>query len=435
MKSSFQTILLIVFVAVFVTAVAIFSGLFSSNKSNTSTEPSGTVLIWGVLPSDQMQRYVGGFNAQGIGYTLIYVEHSPETFAQALTNALADEVPPDVVFVNSEIFSQFKNKIYLIPYTVYSERAYRDTNVDGAKIFLTEEGIVAIPLLVDPLVVYYNKDILAAGNFALPPRTWTDVSRAVNLFTKRDIRNNISQSTIALGETSNISHFRDILSAFFIQAGNPIIIDNLTTGIGEAVLASRGRDGVGSLADSISFYTAFSNPNNAIYSWNRALPESIDMFLSGKMAFYIGRASELFTIQARNPNLNFDVIELFQPDNLVRPLTFGSFIGAGVLKASTNLNTAYAYVASLSASKDTVDDLSKRFSLPPVRRDLLLVQQNNPYVSVFFKAALSAFAWPDPNMVGTEQVFRAMIQDINSGRSDIDTAINEANRNLQSNIR
>ena len=128
------------------------------------------------------------------------------------------------------------------------------------------------------------------------------------------------------------------------------------------------------------------------------------------------------------------VKELFQTTANPRPITFGSFLGVGILKASTNLITAYAASGVLS-SKDAVDAFSKRLSLPPVRRDLLLVPQTNPYVAVFFRAAVASFAWQDPNPVATEKIFRDMITNVTSGRANATTAISDAARNIQSSIR
>lgn len=436
MKSSFQTIILIVFIGAFVVAVVAFSGILGgSTAPATSSEPQGQVSVWGIVPNDLMSTYVSDFNAEGSGYTIAYEQHSPESFYQDLIVALANNASPDVVIFSSELFSQFKDKLYTIPYQAYSERTFRDTAVDGAQLFLTKEGVLGLPLAVDPLVVYYNKDILASQNFVIPPRTWSNLSASVPILTKRTTQNTISQSTIALGEADNVDHYRDILSALFLQTGNSIVANDPTTG-SPVVTLTDGGSAVGTLptADALSFYTSFANPTSATYSWNRSLPESLQQFLAGKSAFYIGRASELFIIQAQNPNLNFDVMELFQPENAARSITYGSFIAVGIMKSAPNFTAAYA-AAGVMASPEGVDALSKRFSLPPARRDLLLVAQQNPYVSVFFKAALSAFSWPDPNSTATNNVFRAMIQNVNSGRNDAQTAIYEATRDLQTTAR
>ncbi len=347
MKSSFQTILIIVFVIGFVVAIAIFSGLFSSSTSKTaSTTPTGQVVVWGVLPSEAMQSYVDNFNSQNYGYTLSYSYHNPATFYQDLIVALANGGSPDLVITSSESISQIQSKLYDIPYSAYTERQFRDTNIDGAQIFLTTNGISGLPLLVDPLVVYYNKDILAANNFVIPPKTWNDLQAAVPIFTKRDSQNHITQSTIALGEADNILHARDILSALFLQAGDSIVAYDTSTSSNQVTLADGGTGaGAGATAQlpavqSLTFYTSFANPTNSNYTWNNSLPESLQNFLAGKSAFYIGRASELFSIQSENPNLNFDVTQLFQTANATRPITFGSFVAVGIMKNAPNMLAA-----------------------------------------------------------------------------------------------
>jgi ABC-type glycerol-3-phosphate transport system substrate-binding protein len=436
MKSTFQTILLIVFITGFVIALIVFSGLFSSAKKNTaSTTPEGTVVIWGVLPAEQMESYVDAFNITNQGYTLSYSHHDPAALSQDLLVALANQTPPDILMYSSELLFQLKDKLYTTPFAAYPERTFRDTYIDGAQLFLTSGGVLGMPLLVDPLVVYYNRDLLAGSNFLVPPTTWTTLQQTVPIFTKHDAKNNLLQSAIALGTAQNTNHARDILSALYLQTGNAIVSYDSTRNVPVVSLAT-APEGVDTppTAQALDFYTSFSNPTNTNYSWNNALPNSLDYFLAGKSAFYIGRASELFTIQSRNPNLNFDVSELFQLENKTRSVTFGSFIAASMTKSSLNPVAAYAALKIFADAPGT-DTFSKQFSLPPTRRDLLLVQQQNPYVSVFFKAALSAFSWPDPDPIRTEEIFRGMITDVTSGRSSSTTAIYDANQDIQSIIR
>ena len=47
------------------------------------------------------------------------------------------------------------------------------------------------------------------------------------------------------------------------------------------------------------------------------------MFTSGKLAFYLGRASELFKIQSVNPNLSFDVSSMLQTRGTNTKRTYG----------------------------------------------------------------------------------------------------------------
>jgi ABC-type glycerol-3-phosphate transport system substrate-binding protein len=375
-----------------------------------------------------MQKYVDNFNSNNYGYTLDYSQHSPDTYYQDLINALADGQSPDLVLISSEQYTQFSSKLYTIPFAAYNERTFRDTNIDGAQIFLSATGVGALPLLVDPLVVYYNKDILASKNFLTPPQTWDDLQGAVPIFTKRDTHQQVTQSTIALGQAANIVHFRDILSTLFLQTGNSIVANKKVT-LTDSGTATEAPPAV----EALNFYTSFSNPSTNNYTWNSSLPEALQSFLAGKSAFYIGRASELFAIQSQNPNLNFDVARMFQSSGATRPVTYGSFLSVAMLAKAPNPVAAYA-AASQMATSANIDILSKQFSLPPVRRDLLQVAQTNPYVSVFFQAALSAFSWPDPNPASTNSIFRDMINNVNSNTADTQTAIYDATRDLQSTI-
>jgi ABC-type glycerol-3-phosphate transport system substrate-binding protein len=436
MKASFQAVIIFIFIFAFVAAVAIFSGIFSSNANKGSSTPEGRVLVWGTLDLSLMQKYVAEINGEGLGYTIEYVQHDPDRLVVDITNALADNIAPDLVLFPSELLLQLRNRLYAVPFAAYSERTFRDTFVDGASVFLSKDGILAMPLFVDPMVTYYNKNLLAGANFVTPPQTWTNLAQTVPLFTRRDARGNLTQSTIALGESQNIPHASDILSALFLQTGTPIVEYDPSVDTYAAVLnvGQTAAGGSSPAAEALTFYTSFANPTSAGYTWNRSLPDALSFFLSGRSAFYLGRASELFSIQQQNPNLNFDVQLLFQPEGATRPVTFGSFTAVGMLKAAPNPTAAYAALGAMARAKDT-DFFSKTFALPPARRDLLQVAQQNPYVAVFFRSTLGAFAWPDPNAAATRTAFRAMITSVNSGTNDANSAINEANSDLQSNIR
>lgn len=435
MKSSFQTIILVIFIAAFAAAILIFSGIIKVGSSSSSEEVTGSVVIWGVYPADSIQPYIDNLNITNNNIVITYVQKNPDTLSQELTAALADAVQPDIVISNSEEFFSIRNRTYVFPFESYPERTFRDTYVDGASLFLSPEGVLALPLLVDPLVVYYNKDLLAGQNYVVPPTTWSGLTQSISRFVKRDSRGVITQTALPLGEQSNITNFKEILSLLFLQTGNPITTLDQTTNRYQSVLIPfDGLEEVPPTLQALLFFTNFSNPTNTLFSWTRTLPSDLDMFLSGRSAFYIGKASELFTIQSRNPNLNFDVTSMFQPDEVVRPTTYGSFSSVAIVRTTRNFQAAYIVAGQLS-SQDFVSFISGALSLPPAQRSLLLLQQRNPYVQVFFNAALASFSWVDTNPQATDGIFRAMIQAVSSGRVSAAEALYEASRDLQFSIR
>lgn len=145
---------------------------------------------------------------------------------------------------------------------------------------------MAFPLLVDPLVVYYNKDILVSQNFVVPPTTWKNLQSSIPYFLKRDPKNAIVQTPLALGDETNVMHARDILSALFLQTGNPIVAYDPIRDQNTATL-SRSSSGGTTMptAEALNFYTSFANPTSSNYAWNSSLPSSLQMFLSGRSAF------------------------------------------------------------------------------------------------------------------------------------------------------
>ncbi len=430
MKFSFQTFLIGFFILAFIGAILIFSGIVKIGKSSTQ-DNAVSVSVWGIYPQSIIQPYFDKINSRNKTISLNYLEKSESSLKSDLINALANGLGPNIVISDSANLISFRDKLYTIPFATYNERLFRDTYIDGASIFLNKDGVIAIPMLVDPLVVYYNKDLLAGANYVIPPSSWESLLSSLPKFVKKDSKGAIISTSIGLGESANVNHFKDILSALFLQTGNPIVTLN-NNGVYESRLALGTSDSQTlPTAEALDFYTGFSNQATDRFSWSRTLPSTLDMFLSGKSAFYIGRASELFTIQSRNPNLNFDVTTMFQPKDAIRPITFGSFSGAGIIKSSPNFTASYTALGEIT-SKEFINYLSSNTALPSVRRDLLLAAQENPYVQAYFKSALSSFGWPDTDPQTTDEIFRAMIKSVNSGANTPIQAIYEASRNLQS---
>lgn len=434
MKTSFQTILLGAFILAFVFAVLVFSNVIKIGSKSDKASVGGTVTIWGIYPQGIMQDYLDSATAKNTEITVIYRQKNITTFRTDLIEALASGSGPDLVIADSEHIFSFKDKLYTIPYATYNERLYRDSFIDGASIFLNKEGVLAVPLTVDPMVLYYNKNLLAGQNYVVPPTTWTGLVQSLPRFVKKDARGVLTQTAIGLGEADNVNHFKDILSTLFLQTGNPVVTLNPITEAYEQKITTNitGGDELVT-AKALDFYTGFANQASSTFSWTRTLPSTLDTFLSGKSAFYIGRASELFNIQARNPNLSFDVTTVFQPEGATRPITYGVFSGVSIVKSTQNFTGAYSILGAMS-SKEFAQYLSSSISVPGARRDLLLEQQTNPYVQSYFKAALSAFAWPDLDSAGSEIIFRDMIRAVNSGRANSTQAIREGADNFQSSI-
>lgn len=432
--SNFQTILVAIFLAFFVFAVLIFSGVIKIGKSSDSTGSlQGKIVLWGTFPSSSITNAIDNMEGENKGLNIVYVKKDLDTYQQDIIEAFAKNGAPDLFIITPDMIQKNSNFIYKIPYASYPEKAFRDTFIDGADIYLDALGVIGFPLVVDPMVLYYNKDILSNEGIVSPIKTWDELFDVNSTLTKKDNSGVISQSMIALGQYGNVNNAKDILATLLIQNNNPIVErENNENGIVYASMlnSNPSRLSVSPMEAVIKFFIEFSNPSNTGYSWNRSLPNSLDMFTSGRLAFYLGKASELFKIESINPNLSFDVTEIPQIKNSSTKRTYGEIYSVVVNKKSSNMTSALGVASALSQG-DNVKNLSVSVSLPPASRTLLSDKPTNPYLFTFFNGALISRSWLDPNKIESDSIFKELIENVLSNNLSVNAAISKAQGQLE----
>ena len=201
-----------------------------------------------------------------------------------------------------------------------------------------------------------------------------------------------------------------------MQYGNPVTYRN-TSGAVSSALSDGIFLGLESSVPALNLFTQFSNPSGKNYSWNRSLPNTKSSFLSGTLATYFGFASEIKDIRQKNPNLDFDVTSIPQKINSGSRATFGSMYGFSIVRSSSNIATAFSVISSL-VDKSSLDIMVNLTYLPPVRRDMISLGSQDPYLSIFFDSALISRAWLDSNKIESNNIFQRMIESVTSGRSE-----------------
>lgn len=431
--NNFQTILVAVFLSFAVFAVLIFSGLIKIGGSASTSGLQGKVIVWGTFSNSDVKNSLNSIESANKNLSLSYVSKDSATYSQDLIEAFANGNGPDLFIISPEMIEKNANFIYKIPYISYPEKTFTDSYIDGASIYLDSEGIIGLPLVVDPMVMYYNKDILSNEGIVNPPKTWDELFTLNPKLTIRNDSGTISRSMIAFGQYDNINNVKDILATLLIQNNNPIVervTDSANNVSYSAMLNSNPSNlSVTPMEAVIKFFIEFSNPSNTAYSWNRSLPNSLDMFTSGKLAFYLGRASELFNIESINPNLSFDVTQIPQIKDSATKRTFGEIYAIAVSKRSSNLAGAVGVAGNLSQGDDA-KNISTSLSLPPVSRALLSNKPQDPYLFTFFDSALISRSWVDPDSDKSNAIFKELIENTLSNNLNNSAAINKAQGQL-----
>jgi ABC-type glycerol-3-phosphate transport system substrate-binding protein len=431
--NNFQTILTAIFLALFIFAVLIFSGVLKiGSKTKDSGELKGRIVVWGTLQALDFYKVFEAASGENRDLTISYSKKSASTYQDSLIEAFANDTGPDLFLITPDMILKNKNFFYKIPYTSYPEKIYRDSFIEGAEIFLDTDGIIAFPIIVDPMVMYFNKNMLTNEGYATPPNYWDELFNLNKSLTKRENSGTILSSMIALGRYDNINNSKEILSTLLLQSGNSIIKKEENK-----YISLLGADTPGSsksvFETILTFVTEFSNPSTLAYSWNKTMPSSLDSFTNGKLAFYLGKGSELFKIQGANPNLSFDVTNILQTRG-TNKRTYGDIYGIAINKKSKNTGLSFS-VASLLTTGENAKNFSAALSLPPVLKSLLSENPIDPYLYSFYKSAIFAKSWVDPNPVTTNLIFRELFDNILSNKLEIEEAISKAQGQLSQTIK
>lgn len=418
----FQIVVLAGFGVLLIGGVALFA-MFGG----TSGEEVGSVTIWGTVERSSIEKVLVEMAGTDDSFQNVsYIEKSPATYRQELTEAIARGAAPDLAMIDDSDIVSFLGKIEPIPYSFMNQRTFADTYIDEASLFSGSQGIIGMPFLMDPLVMYWNRDLFAGAGVANYPKTWTELQAVAPRMTSLDGTAGVRRSAVALGTYDNVRHAKEIVSALLLQAGDPIV-RRADDGTLVNVFGLNNTGSPENPAEAVlRFYTNFANPSQASYSWNRALPDSFAAFTAGDLGVYFGFASEYRDIVSRNPNLSVGVATLPQTSVSRTPLTFGRLIALAVPRGAMN-PAGGAIIAERLSSEAAIAIVTAQTGLPPVRRDVLSADSSADSVgSVFAQSALIARSWYDPSPSQTSAIFRDMIESVISGRERLGDAVRSA---------
>lgn len=446
--STFQLVLLTSFGALAVAAVLIFALAIGGGGSSNV----GTVTIWGTFDEARIKTVLRA--AADVDDRLIqveYVQKDPATFEADLVNALASGTGPDLFFLRQDWAAHDATKTMHIPYSSLSRAQFQNTFLDAASPFLAEDGVIAVPIVADPLVLFWNRDLMGQAGYTTPPFYWDELFAMSQKLTKKSDTGAILKATIALGEFQNITNAKDILSTLILQAGGSITTRDAAGKLISAIAPQNtGSSAQQASLSALRFYTEFADPATDYYSWSRALPEARSSFAQGDLALYVGHASEAALIKQANPNLNFAPAPLPQVRNdqktaldtayvyaLAIPRTSHNPQGArtvAFILGAPGLSQGFASVLGMSSALRSVVTASgipnTPTTAPKTSLEQLLGQSSKSDTDLFNSQAAIARSWVDPDPSKTNDLFRAMIEDTTSGAQKINEVLLRADKQM-----
>jgi ABC-type glycerol-3-phosphate transport system substrate-binding protein len=401
-----------VFAALF--SILIFSGKLPIGQG--ATQAKGEVALWGTIPEQDMNKVVQEFNPKAESYRVTYREIPEAQFSQTLLEALANGTAPDLIIAPQEIILANQARLYPFPIASLSEKTYKDTYVDGASLFFNPSGAIALPVSIDPLVLFYNRTLFSKHGFANPPTYWDEIASIAPSLTLRDNKGGFLESAIALG-APNVSYIKDILMATVSELGQAPVITQLgadgtfvTTVTANTPTAAA--PSIYPLATAAMYFTQFADPTKGSYTWSQYGDSPDDAFVAEKLAMYIGYASELGTLRARNPKGDFDMTYFPQTRGYNTFTTGAKMYGIATLKTTKNAVTSFT-VESQFAGAGVSPAIAAAIGAVPAFRSY---STTTGLADVVARSMLVAHPWYDPFASQSLGLVNTMLGDIISGR-------------------
>ncbi|MDQ5962766.1 MAG: hypothetical protein QG653_573 [Patescibacteria group bacterium] len=411
-------------------AMLLFSGRLPIGK--TAKTPQGTITVWGTLPQSEMENFFFQYSSQFKGQEIKYRFIREEDFSATLVDALASSQGPDAIIAPYQKILEQAKRIYPFPVASFPEKTYRDMYVDGSSIFWTPQGALALPVSIEPMVLFFNRTLLAKHGVSLPPEYWDEFNDVTPKLTVKTPQGSFSESAIALGAYGNVPYVKDIVTTIIHQLGQVVVFRQINSegkAIGTVTANAPVQEGgdVFPLATGLRFFMEFSNPEKTRYTWNQFLPNAQDQFVAEKLALYVGYAGEAKTIRERNQRIDFDMTMLPQTRGYNTFVTGMKLYGMATLLQARNKELTFV-IQSQVASLPWSTALAQAIGATPPHRAYLSTQGIPDTIK---RSNLVARGWYDDKPEESASMFESMIRDVSGGRVDVSQAATQFVQRLQ----
>ena len=368
-----------------------------------------------------------------------------EDYEQELINALAEDRGPDIFMLHNTMLKKHLSKLEPLPpevtlpkvvtkgsfkkdVVVTRETIPSLTALDVKQRFvdvvaedvIIDDKIYGLPLYIDTLALYYNRDLLNSAGFAQPPQFWEQFQSMSAQLTKIGVDDALIQSGAALGTTNNIENATDILALLMMQTGAKM------TNVGKTGATFHLQTQEGSTKrnpgmEALRFYTDFARtPPTTAFSWSENEPNNLEAFSNGKLAFFFGYSYHLPLIKARTlGKLNFSIAPMVQIGNS-NPVNIANYWMPLVSKKSEHIDASWAFIEFITAPSRVNTFLSK-VKKPTAIRELIEKERSNEDLFAFAGQALTAKNWYyGKDIAVAKRAFEMMVKTALTVESDKD---------------
>lgn len=394
----------------------LFMGVIPGLRVRPPSAPPVELVVWGVFDSNQaIDALETSYRDRSSNVQVSYRQFDPSTYETELINALAAGTGPDVFMFQNTWLPKHINKITPVSETQLPYAEFRDAFPQViSEEFAPNKIIYASPLYLDTLAMFYNKDTFDKKGIAVPPKTWTEFTSAVQKLKEVNTQTSdiIKAGASIGGSNQSINRGTDLLTLIMLQSGAQMV----NSGFSGATFAEGVSNSEQPGLDSLNFYTSFANPSSPTYTWNENLHYSIDNFAEGNAAIIFNYSHQIDLLKKKNPFLNFGVAPAPQIENTPKPVAYANYWGLAVSNKSKNPAWAWDFIKFATMNKETAKKYFDTTRRPPALKSLIQDNLNEPDFGVFARQSLIARSWPQIDNNAVDNSFSNMIKAVITGQ-------------------
>jgi len=371
--------------------------------------------MWGVIDEPAVfTPFINSFQKNNPHISVHYIKKDPATYQNDLLKAFAANKAPDIFMLFGNWLPSYQGKIE--PLNLKKDKDLNSLIISQTFPQVVQDDLVnndfllGIPLSIDTLALYYNKDIFDYYNIALPPKTWDEVVKLIPKLRKTNSQGQVTRAAIALGTSNNIDWASDILSELMMQLGSSMIdktyqkvtFDEPVTQNGLKIIPGE---------EALKYFTQFANPKSSLYTWNNSFPNAVSAFSQGKTAMIIGYNQAQNTIQKEAPGLRYSIASFPLLSSNKEKINYARTMNLVVFNRSSYLKEAWQFLKYL-IQLDNSQYYFLQTKNPPARLDLISLAINDPQAGVFASQILTSRDWYQIDSQEISTIFNEMIESV-----------------------
>lgn len=405
--------------------------------------------------SSTIEPIIQAYKALHPSVKISYKKLRIEEYERELLEGFAEDRGPDIFSIPNTWVGMYQSKLTPMPAQLTqiptavqsgkdviiqnssrstpSTRVLKDNFVPTVvKDVVKDDQVYGLPLFVDTLALFYNRDLLARAGIPEPPRTWSEIQEMVPNLTVTTAQGDLLQSGIALGTADNVSRSSDILSLLMLQSGVKIVDENNRVGFSGAI--NRGEDNLA--VNALLYYTDFANDNKTVYTWNDTQAGAVTAFAQGRVAMMLGYSYHLPQIQQKNPRINMGVVAAPQiTETEIIPANIANYWIEVASKKTEYPHLVWDFIL-FSVRQDQAIKYLEATKRPTALRALIRDQQADLDLKPFADSLLVAESWYKGNNAQVaEEALKNAITITLDGTETADRALTNAARTIQDTLK